>query len=147
MAKKYVYFYGGGKKMTDGDRSMRQLLGGKGANLAEMSNAGVPVPPGFTISTEACHHYEEHGSYPKEMMQQVKQRIGQTRKTGRQETGACEKSVAGFCSFGCRPIDAGHDGHGSEPRHERQIGSWLHQDDRQRASRLGLLPTLHRHVW
>ena len=56
MAKKYVYFYGGGKKMTDGDRSMRELLGGKGANLAEMSNAGVPVPPGFTVSTEACHY-------------------------------------------------------------------------------------------
>ena len=56
MAKKYVYFYGGGKKMTDGDRSMRELLGGKGANLAEMSNAGVPVPPGFTVSTEACRY-------------------------------------------------------------------------------------------
>ena len=53
-ATKYVYFYGGGTKMTDGDATMRNLLGGKGANLAEMSNAGVPVPPGFTISTEAC---------------------------------------------------------------------------------------------
>ena len=72
MAKKFVYFYGGGKKMTDGDRSMRELLGGKGANLAEMSNAGIPVPPGFTVSTEACSHYEKNGAYPKEMMQQVK---------------------------------------------------------------------------
>ncbi len=80
MSKKYVYFYGGGKKMTDGDRSMRQLLGGKGANLAEMSNAGVPVPPGFTVSTEACHYYEEHSSYPKEMMQQVKQYLTQLEK-------------------------------------------------------------------
>ena len=53
MAKKFVYFYGGGKKMTDGDRSMREILGGKGANLAEMCNADVPVPPGFTVSTEA----------------------------------------------------------------------------------------------
>ncbi len=75
MAKKYVYFYGGGKKMTDGDRSMRELLGGKGANLAEMSNAGVPVPPGFTVSTEACGIYEKRGSYPKEMMQQVRQSL------------------------------------------------------------------------
>ena len=72
MAKKYVYFYGGGKKMTDGDRSMRDLLGGKGANLAEMSNAGIPVPPGFSVSTEACAVYENKGSYPKEMMPQVK---------------------------------------------------------------------------
>ena len=49
---KYVYFFGGGK--ADGDRTMRDLLGGKGANLAEMTNAGLPVPPGFTITTAAC---------------------------------------------------------------------------------------------
>ncbi len=80
MAKKYVYFYGGGKNMTDGDRSMRELLGGKGANLAEMSNAGVPVPPGFTISTEACGIYEKTGAYPKEMMQQVKKELSKLEK-------------------------------------------------------------------
>ncbi len=80
MAKKFVYFYGGGKKMTDGDRSMRSLLGGKGANLAEMSNAGVPVPPGFTISTEACAIYEKEGKYPKEMMQQVKKELAKLEK-------------------------------------------------------------------
>ena len=74
-AKKYVYFYGGGTKMTDGDATMRDILGGKGANLAEMSNAGVPVPPGFTISTEACAVYADKGAYPKEMMQQVKQQL------------------------------------------------------------------------
>ena len=49
---KYVYFFGGGE--SDGNATMRTLLGGKGANLAEMSNLGVPVPPGFTISTEVC---------------------------------------------------------------------------------------------
>ena len=75
MAKKFVYFYGGGKSMTDGDRTMREILGGKGANLAEMANAGVPVPPGFTISTEACSVYENTGSYPKEMMAQVKEEL------------------------------------------------------------------------
>ena len=80
MAKKYVYFYGGGKNMTDGDRTMRSLLGGKGANLAEMSNAGVPVPPGFTISTEACAVYEKAGKYPKEMMQQVKKELAKLEK-------------------------------------------------------------------
>ena len=80
MAKKFVYFYGGGKKMTDGDRSMREILGGKGANLAEMCNAGVPVPPGFTVSTEACAVYEEKGSYPKEMMQQVKSELAKLEK-------------------------------------------------------------------
>ena len=52
---KYVYFFGGGA--AEGDRSMRDLLGGKGANLAEMTNAGLPVPPGFTVSTGACTAY------------------------------------------------------------------------------------------
>jgi pyruvate, orthophosphate dikinase len=50
--EKYVYFFGNGK--ADGDRTMKDLLGGKGSGLAEMTNAGLPVPPGFTISTEAC---------------------------------------------------------------------------------------------
>jgi pyruvate,orthophosphate dikinase len=56
---KYVYFFGNGK--AEGDRTMRDLLGGKGANLAEMTNAGLPVPPGFTISTEACNLYYAQG--------------------------------------------------------------------------------------
>ncbi|HEX5214398.1 MAG TPA: pyruvate, phosphate dikinase [Vicinamibacterales bacterium] len=59
-AKKFVYFFGGGK--AEGDRTMRDALGGKGANLAEMTNAGLPVPPGFTISTDACRLYYEKGA-------------------------------------------------------------------------------------
>ncbi|MDC0284119.1 pyruvate, phosphate dikinase [Mariniblastus sp.] len=90
MAKKYVYFYGGGKQMTDGDRSMRELLGGKGANLAEMSNAGVPVPPGFTVSTEACGIYEKLGAYPKEMMQQVKKELAKLEKLEGKKLGAAK---------------------------------------------------------
>ncbi len=54
-AIKYVYFFGGGK--ADGDGKMKDVLGGKGAGLAEMTNAGLPVPPGFTIQTEACREY------------------------------------------------------------------------------------------
>ena len=56
---KYVYFFGGGK--ADGNRTMKELLGGKGSGLAEMTNAGLPVPPGFTISTEACTLYYREG--------------------------------------------------------------------------------------
>ena len=52
---KYVYFFGGGK--ADGNGRMKDVLGGKGAGLAEMTNAGLPVPPGFTIQTEACREY------------------------------------------------------------------------------------------
>ena len=64
MAKqKYVYFFGEGK--AEGDAKMKDLLGGKGANLAEMTNLGIPVPPGFTISTEVCAAYYENGNkYP-----------------------------------------------------------------------------------
>ncbi len=55
MSKKYVYLF------SEGDASMRNLLGGKGANLAEMTKLGLPVPQGFTISTEACTQYYEDG--------------------------------------------------------------------------------------
>ena len=54
-SKRYIYAWGGGT--AEGDASMRDLLGGKGAGLAEMTNAGLPVPPGFTITTEACNDY------------------------------------------------------------------------------------------
>ena len=52
---KHVYFFGGGK--ADGNGKMKDVLGGKGAGLAEMTNAGLPVPPGFTIQTEACREF------------------------------------------------------------------------------------------
>ena len=54
-AKRYVFAFGGGR--AEGDATMRDLLGGKGAGLAEMTNAGLPVPPGFTVTTEACNDY------------------------------------------------------------------------------------------
>jgi pyruvate,orthophosphate dikinase len=66
----WVYSFGGGG--ADGDASMKNLLGGKGANLAEMSALGLPVPPGFTITTECCTHYYKNGaSYPADLKGQV----------------------------------------------------------------------------
>ncbi|MBX3477615.1 MAG: pyruvate, phosphate dikinase [Brevundimonas sp.] len=66
----WVYGFGGGS--ADGDASMKNLLGGKGANLAEMSSLGLPVPPGFTITTEACvHYYAQAETYPADLAQQV----------------------------------------------------------------------------
>jgi len=56
--KQYIYSFAEGT--AEGDASMKNLLGGKGANLAEMANIGLPVPPGFTISTEVCTYYYEH---------------------------------------------------------------------------------------
>src|SRR5260370_1013268 len=68
--KKFVYAFGGGT--ADGDGKMKEVLGGKGAGLAEMSRAGVPVPPGFTISTEVCNIFFENGNrVPDEINQQV----------------------------------------------------------------------------
>jgi pyruvate,orthophosphate dikinase len=71
MAKqKFVYFFGEGK--AEGDAKMKDLLGGKGANLAEMTNLGIPVPPGFTISTEVCAaYYENKQKYPEGLEKEV----------------------------------------------------------------------------
>ena len=67
---KYVYFFEEGK--ADGNAKMKTLLGGKGANLGEMANLGIPVPPGFTITTDICTYYYQHGGeYPAELKGQV----------------------------------------------------------------------------
>jgi len=67
---KYVYSFGGGT--ADGNGTMKDILGGKGAGLAEMSRAGVPVPPGFTISTEVCNiYFQNKGKVPKEVDEEV----------------------------------------------------------------------------
>ncbi|MFZ0589713.1 MAG: PEP/pyruvate-binding domain-containing protein, partial [Bryobacteraceae bacterium] len=67
---KYVYSFGGGT--ADGNGKMKDTLGGKGAGLAEMSRAGVPVPPGFTISTEVCNlFFENRNKVPKEVDDQI----------------------------------------------------------------------------
>ena len=81
MAKKskYVYFFGGGK--SEGDTSMKQLLGGKGANLAEMCSLGLPVPPGFTITTETCAMFYKLGrKYPRELAGQIDENIKKLEK-------------------------------------------------------------------
>jgi len=71
MKKKYVYFFGAGE--TEGNTKMRNLLGGKGADLAEMASLDVPVPPGFTITTEACiEYYNNNKSYPEGLWDEVK---------------------------------------------------------------------------
>ena len=66
---KYVYSFGGGK--ADGNGKMKDELGGKGAGLAEMTNAGLPVPPGFTIQTEACREYMRKGGVSEEVDRQM----------------------------------------------------------------------------
>ena len=68
--KKYVYLFAAGK--AEGQGAWRNLLGGKGAGLAEMTNLGIPVPPGFTITTEACvEYFNNGGQFPEGMWDQV----------------------------------------------------------------------------
>jgi len=69
--KKYIYFFGKGK--AEGNAKMKDILGGKGANLAEMTNLGIPVPPGFTISTQMCtYYYKNKKKLPKDFFKEVK---------------------------------------------------------------------------
>jgi pyruvate, orthophosphate dikinase len=84
---KYVYFFGKGK--ADGTGTMRDLLGGKGAGLAEMTRIGLPVPAGFTITTEACDYYLKHGhKYPKQLNQEVSRNLARLEKlTGKKLGG------------------------------------------------------------
>ena len=80
---KSIYFFGNGK--ADGSAAEKNLLGGKGANLAEMTSLGIPVPPGFTISTDVCTYYMESDNYP---------------------------DITCVCSFWCQAIYARYDGDG-----------------------------------
>src|SRR5450631_3662359 len=72
---KYVYDF------AEGNRDLKDLLGGKGANLAEMTNIGLPVPPGFTITTEACQAYLKSGRQPAEMAAEVSEHLVALEKT------------------------------------------------------------------
>jgi pyruvate,orthophosphate dikinase len=79
MSPKYVYFFGNGS--ADGRADMKHLLGGKGANLAEMTNLGIPVPPGFTITTEVCDaYYKNNQRYPKGLAEEIGQNLSRLEK-------------------------------------------------------------------
>src|SRR6202163_886061 len=83
---KWVYFFGAGK--AEGDGTWRDLLGGKGAGLAEMTKIGLPVPAGFTISTEACDYFYKNGKkYPVELKKQVVEHVARLEKVTRKELG------------------------------------------------------------
>ncbi|MCK4378507.1 MAG: pyruvate, phosphate dikinase, partial [Deltaproteobacteria bacterium] len=77
MAEKHVYTFGNG--VAEGNASMKNILGGKGANLAEMTSIGIPVPPGFTISTDACVYFYQHqDQYPEGLTEQVQEALRKT---------------------------------------------------------------------
>src|SRR3984957_1690327 len=88
---KYIYFFGAGK--AEGTSEMRELLGGKGAGLAEMTRIGLPVPAGFTITTQACAYYLKNKKYPRELRAAVTQNLARLEKLTRRKLGDSENPL------------------------------------------------------
>src|SRR5271165_4214873 len=84
-AVKYVYFFG--DNHAEGNGKMKDDLGGKGAGLAEMTNAGLPVPPGFTIQTEACREYMRHNAVSKDVDSQMNEALAKLEALQGQKLG------------------------------------------------------------
>ncbi len=98
---KYIYLFG--NKKADGDGGMKALLGGKGANLAEMTRIGLPVPPGFTITTEVCtYYYQNKKAYPKELAAQVKEGVAFLEKALGKKFGDMQKPLLVSVRSGAR---------------------------------------------
>ena len=118
---KWVYSFGDGK--AEGSAAMKELLGGKGANLAEMASLGLPVPPGFTITTEVCtHFYANDRAYPPDLKAEVEAALGCDRRPDRPHLRRPERAAARVGPLRRARLDAGHDGHRPEPRPERRDG-------------------------
>jgi pyruvate,orthophosphate dikinase len=101
MSTKYVYFFGGGH--ADGRADMKELLGGKGANLAEMTNIGLPVPAGFTLTTEVCTYYYAHDrKYPPELKDQVNAALKKTEEVMGARFGDPKNPLLVSCRSGAR---------------------------------------------
>src|SRR5580700_7869119 len=101
MSTKYVYFFGG--STADGDGKMKNLLGGKGANLAEMCRIGLPVPAGFTITTEVCNYYYANNKvYPAELKAQVEEAFRKTESVMGSKFGDSKNPLLVSCRSGAR---------------------------------------------
>src|SRR6266542_1608077 len=91
-AVKYVYFFGGGS--AEGNGKMKETLGGKGAGLAEMTNAGLPVPPGFTISTGVCNmYYEQKGKIPSSVAREIADNLKKLEKAAGVTLGSTDNPL------------------------------------------------------
>src|SRR3954449_1419600 len=101
MSTKYVYFFGG--NTADGDATQKNLLGGKGANLAEMCRVGLPVPAGFTLTTEVCNSYYDRGKqYPAELKSQVADAFKKTEEVMGAKFGDAKNPLLVSCRSGAR---------------------------------------------
>ena len=103
---KYVYFFGSGK--AEGRADMKNLLGGKGANLAEMTNINLPVPAGFTLTTEVCtSYYANDRKYPSELKSQVEESLRKTEESMGAKFGDPRNPLLVSCRSGARIRRAG----------------------------------------
>ncbi len=101
MATQYVYYFGDGH--AEGNAKMKEVLGGKGAGLAEMTNIGVPVPPGFTISTAVCTYFYGHDkSYPPELKQAVAENLAKVEESVGRKFGDAKKPLLVSVRSGAR---------------------------------------------
>ena len=145
-ARKFVYFFGSGK--AEGNRHMKDTLGGKGSGLAEMTNAGLPVPPGFTISTAACNlYYELGGKVPAGRRHRDRRRTSSSlEKAAGATLGSTENPLLVSVRSGAKFSMPGHDGHHPEPRPERRGGRGAEAPHVERPVRLRQLPPIHADV-
>ena len=101
VKRKYIYFFGNGK--AEGSAAMREQLGGKGAGLHEMTRIGVPVPPGFTITTEVCTYYYDHGkTYPPELKKEAEDALRRTEEAMGAKFGDSKNPLLVSCRSGAR---------------------------------------------
>ncbi len=142
---KRVYFFGNGK--AEGGAHLKDLLGGKGANLADMTLVPLPVPPGFTITTETCGQYNDLGQkLPRGLMDEVRANLLKLEKATGKKFGDAEQSAARVRPIRREDLHARHDGHRPEHRPERSGRRGPGQSHRQRTLRLRQLSPAHQHV-
>jgi len=111
---RYVYFFGNG--FSEAEKVDRMLLGGKGAGLHEMAKAGLPVPPGFTITTEVCsYYYKNNKTFPEGLREEVLENLRKIEEAKGQRFGDPQKPSPRLGKVGCSGFNARDDGHDPGP--------------------------------
>ena len=129
--QKFVY------EFTEGGKDEKDLLGGKGANLAEMTRLGLPVPPGFTVTTEACRRYLTDGAVPPELRVQVTRALRALEDRIGRQLGDPQDPLLVSVRSGAKFSMPGHDGDRPERRAERRLGPWARRPCRATSASRG----------
>ncbi len=139
---KPIYFF------DEADGRNKMLLGGKGAGLAEMTKLGLPVPPGFIITTEICEKFYEAGKrLPDGLMDEVRKSIRRLEGMTGKKFGDSDNPAAGVGALGRADVYAGHDGDHPQPRAQRPDGRGPGKAEQRLAVCVGRIPALYPDVW